>query len=473
MLWNEPAARHCYFGSSPLLPALFAADTTRVMAMFGGQPGTSSYIKEAKWLLDVYGPIISDYLTRMSIFLDSEAKDEEFELAFVEGLDIQQWLMDPDKMPDNDYLLSAPVSMPLTGLIQLMQVMVLFKTLGMSPGEFSKMFKAAVGHSQGIVAATALSMLSDEQSFEAISVKVLGLLLLVGTVPQIELPEYFVSDSTNEPRNSQAISDIPRPMVYIKGINRKALESILSEFNSAQMSEAEHVHLAVVNSYDQFVVAGTVLATVKLVSLLRSRSADPAADQSKIPFNLRRPVITASYIDITVPYHCELLLSSVDIIAAMAEEKGWTLDAADMQIPVRACDTGQGIGGDITRYLIESICVLPVNWPQAIADPDITHMVDFGTGGANGFGQLALKNVEGSGVSVICAGALIPQQAGILGSKADLWKVKTAPNWLNEWGPRLVRTASGIHIDTQMQRILGLPTVMVAGMTPTTANVEF
>ncbi|KAJ2667640.1 fatty acid synthase alpha subunit Lsd1, partial [Coemansia sp. RSA 1085] len=471
LLWNEPAARHCYFGDSLQMPALFAADATQVMAMFGGQPGTSSYIKEAKWLLDVYGPILSGYLARMSEFLDSEAKDEEFELAFAEGLDIQQWLMDSDKMPDNDYLLSAPVSMPLTGLIQLMQTMVLFKTLGVSPGEFTRLFKAAVGHSQGIAAATALSMLSDEQSFEIISTKVLGLLLLIGAVPQIELPEYFAIDNSIESKNSQTIDDVPRPMVYVRGLDRKALESILSEFNSNQLSEAEHVHLAVANSYDQFVVAGTVLSTVKLVGLLRSRSADPALDQSKLPFTLRRPVIAASYVDITVPYHCELLASSVDVIAAMAADKGWLLDAADMQIPVRACDTGKDIGGDITRYLAESICVLPVNWPQAIAAAGITHMVDFGTGGFNGFGQLAFKNVEGSGVSVICVGALTSQHSS-LECKASLWQVSTAVNWLSEWGPQLQQTASGIHIDNQMQRVLGLPTVMVAGMTPTTSNVQ-
>ncbi|KAJ2848841.1 fatty acid synthase alpha subunit Lsd1, partial [Coemansia brasiliensis] len=312
--------------------------------------------------------------------------------------------------------------------------------------------------------------MSNEQSFFEISTKILGLLLLIGSVPQLDHPNYIFDDSTT---TLPFADSTPRPMVYVRGVSKSTLHSLIANFNCTRQSEDEHVHLAVVNSYDQFVVAGTVMSTVKLIRFLNEQSAASALDQSKIPFNLRRPVITASYVDITVPYHCELLLSSIDTIMAMAEEKGWTLDAADMQIPVRACDTGQYISGDITRYLIESICVLPVNWPQAIADPDITHLVDFGTGGFNGFGQLAFKNVEGSGISVICTGALIPHQAGILGSKADLWKVRTAPNWRSEWGPRLVRTASGIHIDTQMQRILGLPTVMVAGMTPTTANVEF
>ncbi|KAJ2811356.1 fatty acid synthase alpha subunit Lsd1, partial [Coemansia furcata] len=67
-----------------------------------------------------------------------------------------------------------------------------------------------------------------------------------------------------------------------------------------------------------------------------------------------------------------------------------------------------------------------------------------------------------------------------LGSKADLYKtdladVTTVPNWLAQFGPRLVRTAHDdqLHVDTPMSRVLRAPTVMVAGMSPTTANENF
>ncbi|KAJ2669644.1 fatty acid synthase alpha subunit Lsd1, partial [Coemansia sp. RSA 1085] len=467
--WNMEAARDCYVGStSTCIPELFASESTRVMAMFGGQPGTSAYFDEIIWMLDVYKPILASYSERMFAFLNAAASDSRFSLCYRSGFDVKSWIKYPQHAPDAEYLVSAPISMPLTGFAQLMHVMVLFKTLNISPGELAQLFKASVGHSQGIAIAAAFSMMSDEHSFYEISTKILGLLLLIGAVPQIEHPNYIFDDNSTELTFADST---PRPMVYVRGISKDALCSLITDFNCTRQSEAEHVHLAVVNSYDQFVVAGTVLSTVKLVRFLNKKSADPALDQSKIPFNLRRPVITASYVDITVPYHCELLASSVDVIAAMAADKGWLLDAADMQIPVRACDTGKDIGGDITRYLAESICVLPVNWPQAIAAAGITHMVDFGTGGFNGFGQLAFKNVEGSGTSVICVGALTSQHSS-LECKASLWQVSTAVNWLSEWGPQLQQTASGIHIDNQMQRVLGLPTVMVAGMTPTTANVQ-
>ncbi|KAJ1733092.1 fatty acid synthase alpha subunit Lsd1, partial [Coemansia biformis] len=270
-------------------------------------------------------------------------------------------------------------------------------------------------------------------------------------------------------------------MVYVRGLAQPALKAVLAEFNEAQMSDSDHVHLAVTNSHDQFVVAGTILSAVQLVAVLRERSAQPDEDQSKVPFSRRRPVITASYVDITVPYHSALLEGAVDLIHTIALDKQWVLAAADMQIPVRACDDGHDIRSetDLTRYLIESICVLPVDWPQAVAVPGATHIVDFGTGGFGGFGQLAQKSVEGRGTAVICAGQLLPQTSqSNLGTRADLYQremaqVISAPDWLAVFGPRLVRTAhdSKVHIDTRMTRTLGMGTVMVAGMEPTTGNM--
>ncbi|KAJ2496423.1 hypothetical protein GGH96_005840, partial [Coemansia sp. RSA 1972] len=142
LLWNVPAAHHCYFGSdSTALPALFAPDNAHVAAMFGGQPGSSSYIDEARWLLDVYHPLLTDFFTRMSAFLDAESRDVQFAPLYKRGLDVLRWLTQSELAPDAEYLVSAPVSMPLTGLVQLMQIMVLSKTLGVSPGQFSQLFQ--------------------------------------------------------------------------------------------------------------------------------------------------------------------------------------------------------------------------------------------------------------------------------------------------------------------------------------------
>ncbi|KAJ2457790.1 fatty acid synthase alpha subunit Lsd1, partial [Coemansia sp. RSA 2424] len=272
-------------------------------------------------------------------------------------------------------------------------------------------------------------------------------------------------------------------MVSVQGVTKPVLEQLIAKFNSRQPSPAEHAFLAVTNTYDRFLVACQTSSAVDLSEFLRSESADPDTDQSRVPFSKRKPVIAVQFTTISVPYHCPLLETAADEAYAIAVEKQWVLHASDMQIVVRAGDDGHDIRSetDLTRYLIDSICVLPVDWPLATRCPGVTHIVDFGPGGLSGFGMMAYKNIEGMGIPVICAGVLVTQSSKpYLGARADLHKtdltdVTAVPNWLAEFGPKLVRTACDgeLHIDTPMSRVLGAPTVMVAGMTPTTANEYF
>ncbi|KAJ2160105.1 fatty acid synthase alpha subunit Lsd1 [Coemansia sp. RSA 552] len=382
------------------------------------------------------------------------------------GLDVFQWLTDPDTLPSAEYMASISVTIPLAALIQLMHVAVLYKTLGVTP--------VVAGHSQGIAIATAFSMLTDNESFEELNMKVLGMLLLVGTAPERDFPNC-------DPADSNAVR--PCPMVQIQGIPKAALENLLAEFNGRFQADEAHVYLAITNTYDRFIIAGVTASVVQCVQFLRLQSASPDEDQSKMPFAKRKPVISTSYIGITAPYHCRLLEGTVDTMYGVAQRKGWVFSSSDMRLPVRAGDDGHDIRSEenLTRYLFESMCVLPVDFSVAISVPDVTHIVDFSAGGFSVFGQLAHRNVEGRGIPVICAGALVPQSShAALGTKGDLYQrqlsdVVSAPNWLEEFGPRLVRTAHDgqVHIDTRMQRILGAPTVMVAGMLPTTVNEKF
>ncbi|KAJ2797200.1 hypothetical protein H4R21_004416, partial [Coemansia helicoidea] len=141
-LWGVDEARPCYDAPGDrALPALFASRETRLTAMFGGQPGSGAYLDEARWLLDVYRPLLGDYVSRMSAFLVAQTQDKRLKRIYREGLDVCAWLTDPATAPNAEYLLSAPVSMPLAGLVQLMHVVVLYKTLGVTPGEVVRQFK--------------------------------------------------------------------------------------------------------------------------------------------------------------------------------------------------------------------------------------------------------------------------------------------------------------------------------------------
>ncbi|KAJ2383485.1 fatty acid synthase alpha subunit Lsd1, partial [Coemansia sp. RSA 2611] len=292
----------------------------------------------------------------------------------------------------------------------------------------------------------------------------------------IKFPCYQVLSEPNSSSES-------RPMVSVQGITKPVLERFIARFNIHQSSATEYAYLAVVNTVDQFIAACKTSSSANFVAFLQSQSATPDKDQSRIPYPKRKPVIYVQYTTISAPSNCTLLEAAAEEAYTVAVKKGWVFRSEDMQIAVRASDDGHDIRteSDLTQYLFSAICVLPVDWPQATRHPGVTHIVDFGPGGLSGFGLLAYKNIEGMGVPVICAGALVSRSSKpYLGSKADLFKadladVTTAPNWLAEFGPKLARTAydDQLHIDTPMSRVLGAPTVMVAGMTPTTANEEF
>ncbi|KAJ2790116.1 beta subunit of fatty acid synthetase, partial [Coemansia helicoidea] len=141
LLWGADEAQHLYRGGgAPKLPALFAAHETRLAAMFGGQPGSCAYLDEARWLLDVYRPLLGGFVGRMSAHLAALALDVRLSPVYKKGLDVLGWLRSPVAAPDAEYLVSAPVSMPLTGLVQLMHVAVLHMTLGVPPGELVRRF---------------------------------------------------------------------------------------------------------------------------------------------------------------------------------------------------------------------------------------------------------------------------------------------------------------------------------------------
>ncbi|KAJ2177991.1 beta subunit of fatty acid synthetase, partial [Coemansia sp. RSA 551] len=140
LLWNVPDARVLY-QAAVRQTALLSSASTRLMALFGGQRGTGSCLDEARWMLQVYKPLVSGYVQRMSEFLCSEAQDSRVVAAYPRGLHVLEWLTVPNSAPDARYIETMPIMLPVIGLTQLIQVMVLFKTLFMSPGKLVQQFK--------------------------------------------------------------------------------------------------------------------------------------------------------------------------------------------------------------------------------------------------------------------------------------------------------------------------------------------
>jgi fatty acid synthase subunit beta len=99
---------------------------------------------------------------------------------------------------------------------------------------------------------------------------------------------------------------------------------------------------------------------------------------------------------------------------------------------------------NLTHALLSLICEQHVHWENAIAAEDLTHIIDFGPGGASGIGGLTYRNKEGTGVQILLAGALEGSNRD-LSYKADLFDsdiraVTYSQNWSKVFQPKLIKT---------------------------------
>ncbi|KAJ2549379.1 fatty acid synthase alpha subunit Lsd1, partial [Coemansia sp. RSA 1933] len=460
------------------MPALFSSAEIRAVGIFRGQGGMDNYIDETRAVYKTYRPLVREFVEQMNRFLMEESADARVSTVYKHGLDVLSWITGPEEeQPSAAYLLSVPVSIPVVGLTQLMQVVVLYKTLGITPGELAASFKGLAGHSQGISTATALSMATDEESFYGIARRVLGLLMATGIFPQLDYP------LARESAAGSGAGQRPTSMVCVLKLTREQLQGTIDQHNAQQKTEATRVYISLANGERFFVVSGMASAVAQVVRRLETSFDAKGTDQSRIGFSSRKPRVVTSYISIDAPYHCRHLAHAAERAQAYAEDKGWRLDAGEMRCAVYANDDGHDIRTEenLAHYLLESMCVLPVDWPLAVRSTCATHVVDFGPGGAGGFGDISFRIVEGRGVALVCASMFSDSnRRAPVAPKADLYKVdaaslKKACDWAREYGPRLVRTETDgkIHIDTAMSRLLGKPPVMVAGMTPSTVSDVF
>ncbi|KAJ1958082.1 beta subunit of fatty acid synthetase, partial [Linderina pennispora] len=147
-------------------------------------------------------------------------------------------------------------------------------------------------------------------------------------------------------------------------------KAMVAEFNSSCVSPADHVYLALINSFDNFVVTGRLTIIIQFVQFVRQRCAEPGVDQSSTPFPLRKPAVGISYVNSSIVTHCPLLQGTADWIYTFVIEKGW----------VYKSQAGTGADLDTTRMVINKVCILPVDWPAEVASADATHIVDFSPG---------------------------------------------------------------------------------------------
>jgi fatty acid synthase subunit beta len=462
--------------------ALFRAvdeESAKVYSVFGGQGNIEEYFEELRELYKTYPSFVEELIVSAAELLQNLSRDPRAEKLYSKGLDVMAWLHDPEATPDVDYMVSAPVSFPLIGLVQLAHYTVTCKVLGLTPGQFRERISGTTGHSQGIVLAAATSAADSWDSFDEIAVSSLTILFWIGsrsqqTYPRTSLAPSILQDSADHGEGT------PTPMLSIRDLSRAQVQEHIDATNQ-YLPEDRHIAISLVNSARNMVVTGPPISLYGLNLQLRKVKAPTGLDQTRIPFTERKVRFSNRFLPITSPFHSKYLS---DATAHIDEDlKDIKIDSKLLGIPVYDTNTGKDlreeINGDIVPTLVRLITHDPVNWEKATVFPNATHVLDFGPGGISGLGVLTSRNKDGTGVRVILAGAIngtVPE----VGYKPELFDrdeehaVKYAIDWVKEHGPRLIKTSTGqTYVDTKMSRLLGVPPVMVAGMTPCTVPWDF
>ncbi|KAK5661256.1 hypothetical protein OQA88_11150 [Cercophora sp. LCS_1] len=462
--------------------ALFRAaddEEAKLYNIFGGQGNIEEYFEELREIYQTYPSFVGDLIASSAELLQTLSSHPSAEKLYSKGLDIMNWLQNPDATPDIDYLVSAPVSFPLIGLVQLAHYQVTCKVLGLHPGILRDRISGTTGHSQGVVLAAATAAADSWESFEEIAKSALTVLFWIGarsqqTFPRTSLTPSMLQDSIENGEGT------PTPMLSIRDLPQAEVQKAINQTNQ-YLPEDQHITISLINSPRNLVVTGPPRSLYGLNAQLRKVKASTGVDQTRVPYTERKVRFVNRFLPITAPFHSKYLADATTLIAE--DLKDVHIDSSSLGIPVYDTNTGADlrttVKGNVVPHLVRMITSDPVNWEKATVFPGATHILDFGPGGISGLGILTSRNKEGTGVRVILAGTVSGTVTEV-GYKSELFDrdeehaVKFAVDWVKEYGPRLVKTSSGkTYVDTKMSRLLGLPPLLVAGMTPSTVPWDF
>ena len=454
-------------------------EEAKLFAIFGGQGNIEEYFDELREVYSTYPWFVEDFIVESASLLQTLARDHRAEKLYSKGLDVMRWLHNKDLQPDTDYLVSAPVSLPLIGLVQLSHYMVTCKALGLTPNVVRERLSGVTGHSQGIVTAAAIAAAKSWDSFAQVAKTALTVLFWIGSRSQQAYPRTSLTPNVLQDSIENG-EGIPTPMLSVRDLPEQALQSHINTTNQ-HLPADRHIGISLINSARNFVVTGPPISLYGLNLRLRKVKAPTGIDQTRIPFTERKIRFVHRFLPITAPFHSPYLGEAQELLSE--DLKHLELHVDDLEIPVYNTNTGDDIRNDDTPNIIPALVKMitqdPVHWVDAIRFPSATHVIDFGPGGISGLGVLTNRIKEGTGVRVILAGAMDGTNVEV-GYKTELFDrdaehaVKYAVDWVKQHGPKLVKTSAGqTFVDTKMSRLLGIPPVMVAGMTPCTVPWDF
>ncbi|OLY81869.1 Fatty acid synthase subunit beta [Smittium mucronatum] len=459
---------------------------SKIMGIFGGQGVSENYFDELQDMYQTYGPFILKFLEEMSNTLKDTQKKFSKMIFFKHNFDLLDWILDDKSRPDQQYLNQSFISFPIIGLIQILNVYIVLKTLNMSPKRLSECFNCLSGHSQGVLTAYVLSISPNIESFKKNSLIELAILFTIGAKSHMDFPSKNISNVIVKDSLENGEGN-PAHMLLVSGITNEQMENKLDYVNS-HFDGYTRLEISIINSRDSFVISGPPQNLHSLCKNLRYLKPSVGSDQARIPFSKRNMNVNCQFLQVSEPFHSNYMNKTAFGIMELLRKYDFKFQKSHMAVPIKSFSTGLFLDSseNALNYIVNSICFQKGDWIKATNVDALTHLVDFGPGGFSGIGSLTEKNKEGSGVYIIFAGENKKKFDSYSGSKFEIFdsridNIKYLKSWAEEYGPKLVRLNNNsngedrdkLYLDTKFSRLLGKPPLMVAGMTPSTVHPEF
>ncbi|HEY3141569.1 MAG TPA: fatty acid synthase subunit beta domain-containing protein, partial [Acidimicrobiales bacterium] len=366
------------------------------------------------------------------------------------GVDVTEWVDDPDGAPPDWYLRSGAVSYPLVLMTQLL-VWDLLLAEGFGAVVDAGAMVAVTGHSQGLLAALTVAEDPSRPIDDERLIRYLGLAFHQGL---------------HQARHATGAS----PMAAVTGVRLARLTPLVDEVN-ASVAPDQAVVVGLVNAPDRVVVSGPPATLERLHTHLRQ----VASDETALRRSGRRGGAPLQFgwtpLPVDVPFHWP------GLGPAVAEQRRWLaaerpLPSPDqLAVPVLSPVDGSDLRHcrSLDDVVARGLVVEPVRWDRTVrrlVDLGADWIIDLGPG--TDVAHLTGSNLRGSGARSLPLAT--PEGWRILTTRGA---APAGPDvrYAN-FAPGLVELPDGRrHLDNRYTRATGQPPIVLPGMTPTTADV--
>lgn len=286
---NRPIKAH----SSALFRAASEdSDNVSLYAIFGGQGNTEDYFEELREIYDIYQGLVGDFIRECGAQLLALSRDHiAAEKIYTKGFDIVKWLEHPETIPDFEYLISAPISVPIIGVIQLAHYAVTCRVLGLNPGQVRDNLKGATGHSQGLITAIAISASDSWDEFYNSASRILKIFFFIGVRVQQAYPSTFLPPSTLEDSVKQGEGK-PTPMLSIRDLSLNQVQEFVDATN-LHLPEDKQIVVSLINGPRNVVVTGPPVSVWSVSCASKTEGRDRSGPKPSAPQSAKAQIHTS------------------------------------------------------------------------------------------------------------------------------------------------------------------------------------